>query len=321
MNDVTRALTRAADVARRAPSIHNTQPWRLVVDGPVLEVRADSCRQLNELDPDGHMMLVSCGAALHHAVTALEADGWRTGIDRTAADRTTGSLARIRVTGHGEPDPVAVRRLAAVAHRRTDRRPVPSEPVPADALAAVTRAVSGAGLRVHVLRPDQVVDLAVAVDRAMRAEGTDDRQRSELAGWAGGVRTAGTGVPETAIPGSAPQTTVPGRDFGVAGSLPPGTGHDEHAVYAVVFGAGDAPVDWLRAGEALSAAWLDAVDRGLTLLPVSAPAEIASTRLLVQRLVSNTGYPYLVVRLGVATADPVPDTPRLPVGETLEVRS
>lgn len=319
MNDVTRALTRAADVARRAPSIHNTQPWRLVVAGSVLEVRAERARQLPELDPDGHMMLVSCGAALHHADTALRADGWQTEIDRTAdpADPP----ARIRVTGHGDPDPTAVRRLAAVPRRHTDRRPVPPQAVPADALDAVTRAVSDVGLRIHTLRADQVVDLAVAVDRAMRAEGADDRQRTELADWAGGTRPAGTGVPDTAIPGAAPQTTVPGRDFGVTGTLPPGAGHDEHAVYAVVFGAGDTAVDWLRAGEALSAAWLDAVDSGLTLLPFSAPTEIASTRLLVQRLVSHIGYPYLVVRLGVANADTVPDTPRLPAGQTLEVRS
>ena len=319
MNDMTSALTRAADVARRAPSIHNTQPWRLVVDGPVVEVHAEPSRRLTELDPDGHMMLVSCGAALHHAETALAAEGWRTTVNRIAD--AAGLVALIRVTGRGEPDPTAVRRASAIPHRHTDRRPVPSEPVPAESLAAITRAVSGTGLRTHVLRSDQVVDLAVAVDRALRAEGTDDRQRAELTGWVGGTRTAGTGVPGAAIPGSAPLTTVPGRDFGVTGSLPPGAGHDESAVYTVVFGPGDTPVDWLRAGEALSAAWLDAVDRGLTLLPFSAPTEIASTRLLVQRLVSHVGFPYLVVRLGVATADTVPDTPRLPAGETVEVRS
>lgn len=319
MNDMTRALARAAEVARRAPSIHNSQPWRLVVADAVLEVRAEPSRQLTELDPDGHMLLISCGAALHHAETALAAEGWQTGIERISA--TSGPVARIRVTGPGTPDRIAVRRLAAIPHRHTDRRPVPPEAVPAGALAAVTRAVSGTGLRVHMLRPDQVVDLAVAVDHAIRAERADDRQRAELAGWAGGDRPTGTGVPASAIPGSAPQTTVPGRDFGVTGTLPPGAGHDEAAAYAVVFGAGDTPVDWLRAGEALSAGWLDAVDHGLTLLPFSAPTEIASTRLLVQRLVAHVGYPYLVVRLGVATADTVPDTPRLPAGETLDVRS
>jgi hypothetical protein len=314
-------LTAAATVAGRAPSIHNTQPWRMVVDGPVLDVYLEPSRRLPELDPDGHMMLVSCGAAVHYAQVALAADGWQTEIDRPAGT-TDGLLARVRIIGRAEADPVAVRRLAAVDRRRTDRRPVPAEPVPAAALAAIVAAVTDAGLQLHVLRPEQVVDLAAAVDRAMRAEGTDDRQMAELADWVGGVRTDGTGIPGAAIPSQPPQTTVPGRDFGVAGTLPPGAGHDESARYAVVYGTGDTPMYWLKAGEALAAAWLDAVDQGLTLLPFSAPAEISSTRLMLQRLVSYIGYPYLVVRLGVAPADnPLPHTPRLRVEQTLEVRS
>ena len=317
--DATQALTAAATVAGRAPSIHNTQPWRFVVDGPVLELHSEPSRWLTELDPQGHMMLVSCGAAVHHATVSLAADGWRTEVDRPAGMEAD-LLARIRVLGRGEPDPLAVRRLAASARRRTDRRTVPAEPVPADALAAVIDAVAGAGRHVHVLGRDQIVELAVAMEHAMHAEDTDDRQRAELARWVGGERAGGTGVPATSIPAEAPQTTVPARDFGVAGTLAPGSGHDESAVFAVLYGSGDTPVDWLRAGEALSAAWLDAVDHGLTLMPVSAPAEIASTRLLLQRLVSYVGQPYLVFRLGVAPADAPEGTPRLAAEETIDVR-
>jgi nitroreductase len=315
MNDVTRALAEAVTVAGRAPSIHNTQPWRFVVDGPsaALELHTEDERQLPELDPEGRMMFVSCGAALHHAVTALAADGWRTRVERTGT-------VRVVVTGRGDPDPVAVRRLAAVPHRRTDRRPVAATPVPTDALAAVSRTVTDAGLALHVLRGREVVDLAVAVDRALSAEGSDDRQQAELAAWVGGDRPSGTGIPSAAIPGSAPQTTVPGRDFGVEGTLEAAPGHDESAVYAVLYGSGDRPADWLRAGEALSAAWLDAVAMGLTLLPVSSPAEIPGARLRLGRLVANVGFPYLVVRLGMAHPDGPAGTPRLPVERIVEVR-
>jgi nitroreductase len=325
MNDVTRALAEAVTVAGRAPSIHNTQPWRFVVNGPDsgLELHTEPSRHLSELDPEGRMMLVSCGAALHHAVVALAAAGWRTHVERTGAD--TGPVARVRVTGRGTPDPVADKRLSAVPRRHTDRRPVPPVAVPADALAAVCRAVTDTGLGLHVLRPRQVVELAVAVDRATRAEAGDERLRAELAGWVGGERPSGTGIPDAAIPGSPPQTTVPGRDFGVDGTLTAAPGHDERAAYAVIYGAGDRPADWLRAGEALSAAWLDAVAAGLTLLPVSAPAEIASTRPGLGRLVANVGFPYLVVRLGVAHPDAGGDTavgtPRLPAGEIVGDRS
>jgi hypothetical protein len=323
-SEITHALTAAASVAGRAPSFHNTQPWRLVVDGPVLEVFLEPSRRLDEVDPAGHMALLSCGAAVEYARVALAANGWRTRIDRAAGAPGAGGglLARVMVVGRAEPDPTAARRLAAVERRHSDRRPVPPVPVPTPALAAVVSAVTGAGRQLHVLRSEQVVELAVAVEHAMRAEGTDERLAAELAGWIGGTRTDGTGIPDTAIPAQAPRTTVPGRDFGVAGTLPAGAGHDEHAVFAVLYGAGDTPVEWLRAGEALAAGWLDAVGNGLTLLPFSAPAEIASTRLILHRLLSNIGFPYLVVRLGVApTGSAAPGTPRLPVEATLEVRA
>src|SRR3712207_3981119 len=111
MNDVTRALAGAVTVAGRAPSIHNTQPWRFVVDGDRLDLHPERSRQLREVDPEGHMMLVSCGAARQHALVALAAEGWQTEVARTG--EADGPVARVRVTGHGAPDPEAVRRLAA----------------------------------------------------------------------------------------------------------------------------------------------------------------------------------------------------------------
>jgi nitroreductase len=318
MTDQTmRALTAAAKAAGRAPSIHNTQPWRWTVQADTLDLHADAGRQLTELDHDGHLMLISCGAALHHARVALRATGWQVEVDRPATE----PLARIRLVGHGAADPAAAALARAAESRHTDRRPVAAEPAPPEAVDAVVAAMHAERIDVHILHREHVVELAAAVDKALYAEGTDERQRAELAEWVGGARPGGTGVPDTAIPDAAPQTTVPGRDFGVLGSLPPGSGHDEAAVYAVLYGTGDTAPDWLRAGEALSAGWLEAVNHGLSLLPISAPVEIASTRHLLRRLVSGIGYPYLVVRLGTAIADAgTQTTPRLPSSQTIEVR-
>lgn len=41
-------------------------------------------RQLQVQDLDGHMLLISCGTALHHAQVALDAEGWLYQIDRQA---------------------------------------------------------------------------------------------------------------------------------------------------------------------------------------------------------------------------------------------
>ena len=58
-------------LATRAPSIHNSQPWRWKVGDESLRLYADPGRHLPNTDPDSRDLLLSCGASLHHAVVAL----------------------------------------------------------------------------------------------------------------------------------------------------------------------------------------------------------------------------------------------------------
>jgi nitroreductase len=314
------ALAAAAEVAGHAPSIHNTQPWRWVVRDDALELHAQRDRQLHELDPAGHMLLISCGAALHHACVALTAEGWDYDLDLPAAE----PLGVIRPITRRPVDAEAMRHFQATLLRHTDRRLVATEPVDPAAVSAVEEATRAAGVRLHVVPPDQRVELAVAVERAAAVEAADPAQRAELARWVGGHREDGAGVPDAVIPAERPETTVAERDFGRAGTLDPDPshagGHDSTAVYGILYGDGDEPVDWLRAGIGLSAAWLSATEHGLTLLPFSAPTEVGGTRQLLHRMLSGVGHPYLALRLGAADPDHAgpPHTPRLPVEQTVE---
>jgi nitroreductase len=312
------ALAAAADSARRAPSIHNTQPWRWRVLEETLELYADRSRQLPELDPDGHLQMLSCGAALQHASLALAAQGWRVDVDRVLDGDL---LARLQAGEHVGADAQAMRLLRASEIRHSDRRPGVDEPIAADALQAVVEAAAANQARFFVVPAERVVELAVAVEHAEAAEAADPGQRAELARWVGGARTTATGVPDSAIPAKAPQTTVPEREFGRQGDLPVGTGHAASAVFGILYGDSDTPEQWLRAGEALSAAWLAATDHGLTLLPFSAPVEVVATREALRRLIGGIGHPYLAVRLGVADpghAGP-PGTPRLSAEQVIEI--
>ena len=316
--EVRQALLEAADAARYAPSIHNTQPWRWVVHPDRLELYAVTERQLQREDPDAHMLLLSCGTALHHARTALDAGGWRYRVDRPAGS----PLAEIRLDRHTAADPAAARRFALIPVRHTDRRTVTDQPVGQPHLDELVRVVEQERCGLHLLSRDQVIELAVAMERAQEAQTADEGLRDEMSAWVGGDRASGTGVPDAAIPENPPLTTVAERDFGVAGTLAAGAGHDTAATYAVLYGPDDAPADWLRAGEALSGLWLTATERGINVLPQSSPVEVEFTRAELLRLLSGVGLPYLVVRLG--TLDPAQPgsarTPRLPVEQVVEVR-
>ena len=75
-------LFEAACVACRAPSIANSQPWLWRVSGNALELRCDQSRQLAVTDPHGQLMVMSCGALLHHASVALAALGAAVTVER-----------------------------------------------------------------------------------------------------------------------------------------------------------------------------------------------------------------------------------------------
>jgi nitroreductase len=215
----------------------------------------------------------------------------------------------------------AMRRFQAVRLRHTDRRPAGDVPAAPEAVGAIAAAAAAHGVDLHLLTRDQVLDLAAGASRADRVEAGDDAQRAELVAWTGGDRPDGTGVPDAVIPERAPETTVPGRDFAHAGTLPIGDGHDKAATYAVLYGPGDEPADWLRAGEALSAGWLAATAQGIAVLPYSSVVEQPAIRAALRHAIADVGYPYLVLRLGTADPDAAgpPHTPRLPAGRTVEV--
>jgi nitroreductase len=77
-----RDIEAAADQALLAPSVHNTQPWILVVEPNHLVLRADRRRQLTVIDPLGRELVHSVGAALFNVRVALAARGWGVRVDR-----------------------------------------------------------------------------------------------------------------------------------------------------------------------------------------------------------------------------------------------
>lgn len=316
------ALMAAVEIARAAPSVHNTQPWRWRLgDGSSLQLRADRRRQLPVADPEGRLLTQSCGAALHHARLVLAAAGWQATVDRLPDASDADLLATIRLGGAGDPDPQAASLLSCVSLRHTDRRPVTDRPVNEKAAEAIRAAAQGEGTHLHLIRREDVVELTEAMSEADTTEVSEVEHRAEIAAWIGGDRPDRTGVPSNAIPDRPMQTRVQLRYFGPPGTLPSDGGrHDANATYAILHGDTDTVQAWLQAGEALSACWLTAMRHGLSVLPITAVVEVLSTRLVLTRMLSGLGNPYLVMRLG--HADPAvhlpPATPRLRTADIIE---
>lgn len=309
---VPQALAEAALDALRAPSVFNTQPWHWQLHGDRLELRAERTRQLAATDPDGRLLTLSCGAALHHARISVAANGYQPVVERLPDPNDPDLLATVRCGQPREADEVEARLHAAIPRRRSDRRPYSDEPVPVPALRALRAAATAAGAYLHVVRPDQLPMLAIAAAEANATQVSDPAYRLQLTRWTHRPPAAGDGVPSGTAIRPAPRR-VPVRDFALdgQGGLDVGEGTDRGTRYAVLFGATDDPPAWLRAGEALSALLLTAVDLGLSASPMSDVVEVMWPRQMLRDLLAGLGEPYLVVRVGFAgKVDELPPAPR-----------
>jgi len=331
----TRVLDRAGveaalAVAVRAPSIHNTQPWGWRWDGRALELRADRTRQLHVADPDGHSLLVSCGAALHLTELALCAQGFTVETDVLPHSSDSDLLAVLRIVGSQEPDPQVLTEVDAALARRSDRRPYQAQRLPDDQVELLRKAGSDAVAYVDFPRDrDQAVDLAVAVSWADSLEKRYSDYQEEMQRWLHDpdVHATSDGIPLTAVPRVEPghqrHLEVPQRDFevGVAGKELIAQDQDEKARIGVVFTRADAPADRLGAGVAMMRVMIAAQIAGLATCPLSQAVDLPALRGRLQVLMNWTGYPQMMLRIGypgTTLGDPV-RTPRRDVSAVLDI--
>jgi nitroreductase len=310
-------------LANRAPSIHNTQPWRWRVGTAGLHLSSEPEMQLRSTDPDGRDLIISCGAALHHCVVALAAMGWQAKVNRLPDPDDPRHLASIEASIEvqlGLPDQADIALAAAIPRRRTDRRAYSSWPVPGGdiALMAARAARSGVMLR----RIDAIDRMKAIVAQSVSNHITDYDYLRELATWSGRYGSV-AGIPARNVPPADSTAPIPGRLFaGPALAQPSGISPaDDNAAILALGTQHDDRLAWLRAGEATSVVLLTATAMGLACCPISEPLEIRETREAVRADVFGSGgNPQMLLRVGWApiNADPLPSTPRRTLSDVVE---
>lgn len=305
-------------LASRAPSVHNTQPWRWLVGQESLHLYADVDLQLPNTDPDGRDLTLSCGAVLNHCIVGFAAVGWHAKVTRLPNPAEPSHLAAIELS-RSTVDPVDIALAAAIPRRRTDRRHYNSWPVPvADIALMAARAARNGVMLCQVEDTDKLHEI---VTQSVR-EHMNREYLAELTAWSGHYASV-AGVPARNTPQSDPDAKIPGRLFaGPTLPMPSGSSAaEDNAVLLALGTRSDDTLSRLRAGEATSLVLLTATSMGLASCPVTEPLEVADTRQAVRTEIFGAGsYPQMLLRVGWApiNADPLPSTPRRELDDFVE---
>jgi hypothetical protein len=314
----------AADVqfvlaqAGRAPSIHNTQPWKFSWDGATFTLIADTARGLTVTDPDGRELVVSCGAALFNLRLAIRKLG-RQGTLRLLPDPADPRmLARLTVTDAMPPTAGEDRMAEAILRRHTHRGDFDDRPISPELAVELQDAATSEGCELHYVNtPGQRAKVEHLTREAEETQSANDSAREELAAWTpapGSPRR--DGVPATAYPadGTTPHRAVATRDFDAGrdvGALDTTT--QTAGLLAVLTTPEDLQRDWLRAGMGLAAVLTTAAVHWAFAALHSQVIEVAPLRAELRRELATPAYPQLVLQFGYASA--APTTPRRAVSD------
>jgi len=316
MSTIDAVIGPALLAATRAPSVHNTQPWRFVVAVPLIEIRLDRDRVLPVADPGGREARMSCGAALFNLRLVLQAAGRSVVVDLLPDPRDPDLLAVLRLSSARPATPEQLSLASAVERRMTNRRPFTERPVPSALRHALVHAAELEQAHLVLLDTPRSLDtLATLLRRADHLQQEDVAFQRELLAWTGLNRE--DGVPASArgprpvggsllVPRQYPPTSTMERQF------------EQDPLVAMLTTPGDTPRDHLLAGIAMQRVLLTATVLGLSTSFLSQPVEVLSTRAALRTLLEGSGHPQTVLRIGYG--HPAARTPRRPVSAVTTIR-
>jgi nitroreductase len=309
--------------AVRAPSVHNTQPWRFVHRDGGIELWADRSRLLPVTDPAGRQLVISCGAALAVLMAGVRWLGFHPSVSYCPAPADPELLARLAIGPPCRPGSQALDMFVMAAARHTHRGPFDDVPLAPSLLTELRRVAARGHCRVQLVRD---VEALLLVTRLTAAAEAEQRCRpavqAELGYWlrpAGGPQLDGIPAAAAEVPFAGLGRLAP-RRYGPASTIDdqPRPGAGRLPATMVLSTHRDDVTAWLHAGVALQHMLLLAARHSVYASIHTQPVEIPATRARLAAVVRDP-CPQMLLQFGHADSAPSA-TPRRPPSEVLTAR-
>ena len=282
-----------AGVVAAAPSIYDSQPWDVRLDGDRVEVRE---RTSVECSPRADL-LISCGAAITNLEVGIRVLGRRTRTDLLPDPADPELLAVVEAVGSAAPANTDLRQFSAISRRRSHRESFAGIEVPEDTVSDIVAAAhrgagdGGAadGVFIRVVGGDESAALAETLTYSAQLVRHDRQRQREVFPWTS--HWSPRGGYETIDPTHSVITRgIPDPDM-LAAAI-------ESETVLVFSARSDTAQDLVRTGMAVERAWLTAVDARLCASVLTHPRRVDDAAHRLARRLGLAGEPQLLMRIG-----------------------
>ena len=163
--------------AVKAPSGHNTQPWKFRIHSDHIDILPDFSRALPVVDPDHRELFVSLGCAAENLCIAAAHKGWLGKV-------STSSDGIIHV-GLSRQEDIEAPHFEQIARRQTNRRCYDGSMISENALALLKKTPVEPGIGIHLFQKGTQAfdDIAALVYEGNRRQMGNPAFKAELRQW------------------------------------------------------------------------------------------------------------------------------------------
>jgi len=298
--------------ASMAPNGHNVQPWKVLYNGQngTYTLLFDSSRGLAQVDPQNREAFISLGAFLENWKQAAQAYGYTAEISILPEPGASMEVAHITLTKSGNLPADAEQRLARMLIRHTDKRAYEARALPESAINAILE-INQPHLRFYPKGTPEFAWLSRNTVEAMRVQAGHEGKRLELADWMrfsnAEARQSRDGLPaeQLGLTGTLKVIfyTFYNREAAAENFAIEAVKQTEQQVHSaagffVVTGSSDFK-GIVQAGMHFEKFWLDAVELGISIHPMSQILEEEPFASNVMGALSLDAPAQMIVRVGI----------------------
>lgn len=309
--------------AGKAPSGHNTQPWKFEVNENQIIIRPDFSRRLQVVDADDHALFISLGCALENLVLSAKVHRFSPKVSLNLANGKDEIVVDLKESKAEQKDDL----YDFIQTRQSTRTAYDAKPIEQALLEELKSEVTMESVDVlFITDRNQIKELEPFIIEGSNLQFNNKQFVNELVSWfrfskktaqkeGDGLWTASMGLPKM----PKPIGNLVMKNFVSAKSEAKRWKNliNKSACFALFTVRENSKENWVRLGQSFERFALQATQLNIKMAHVNMPCEEISVRQkLIQHFkLSNGHIPLLLVRIGYAEA--MPCSFRLPVEKVL----